>query len=84
MYCGKTVRRFSLYFSIINSLSRKYNVQWYIAPLQIQKVILFLLQRGTKKFTMNIARLFVASLEGAASVRNISFKVYVKRNILNV
>jgi len=46
----------------------RYNVQWYVAPLQIQKIILFLLQRSTKAFTMNIAGLFVGSLEGAATV----------------
>ncbi|XP_077266107.1 uncharacterized protein LOC143899596 isoform X2 [Temnothorax americanus] len=45
-----------------------YNVQWYVAPLLIQKMILFLLQRGTKAFTMNIAGLFVGSLEGAATL----------------
>ncbi|XP_024890167.1 uncharacterized protein LOC112466341 isoform X1 [Temnothorax curvispinosus] len=45
-----------------------YNVQWYVTPLQIQKMILFLLQRGTKAFTMNIAGLFVGSLEGAATL----------------
>ncbi|XP_011860666.1 PREDICTED: uncharacterized protein LOC105557888 isoform X2 [Vollenhovia emeryi] len=45
-----------------------YNVQWYMAPLQIQKFILFLLQRSTKVFTMNIAGLFVGSLEGAATL----------------
>ncbi|XP_077266109.1 uncharacterized protein LOC143899597 isoform X1 [Temnothorax americanus] len=45
-----------------------YNVQWYVAPLLIQKMILFLLQRRTKAFTMNIAGLFVASLEGAATL----------------
>ncbi|XP_011705608.1 PREDICTED: uncharacterized protein LOC105460815 [Wasmannia auropunctata] len=45
-----------------------YNVQWYVAPLQIQKMILFLLQRGTKRFSMNIAGLFVGSLEGAATL----------------
>ncbi|XP_024882727.1 uncharacterized protein LOC112461641 [Temnothorax curvispinosus] len=46
----------------------KYNAQWYAAPLQIQKMILFLLQRGTKAFTMNINGLFVGSLEGAATL----------------
>ncbi|XP_011701058.1 PREDICTED: uncharacterized protein LOC105457851 [Wasmannia auropunctata] len=45
-----------------------YNVRWYVAPLQIQKMILFLLQRGTKTFTLNIAGLFVGSLEGAATL----------------
>ncbi|XP_077280791.1 uncharacterized protein LOC143907738 isoform X2 [Temnothorax americanus] len=45
-----------------------YNAQWYVGPLQIQKMILFLLQRGTKAFTMNIAGLYVGSLEGAATL----------------
>ncbi|XP_071641744.1 uncharacterized protein [Temnothorax longispinosus] len=45
-----------------------YNVQWYVAPLLIQKMMLFLLQRRTKAFTMNIAGLFVGSLEGAATL----------------
>ncbi|XP_039311497.1 uncharacterized protein LOC105198337 isoform X1 [Solenopsis invicta] len=45
-----------------------YKVQWYIAPLHIQKLILFLLQRGTKAFNMNIAGLFVGSLQGAATL----------------
>ncbi|XP_077270671.1 uncharacterized protein LOC143901916 isoform X1 [Temnothorax americanus] len=45
-----------------------YNVQWYVAPLLIQKMILFLLQRRTKAFTLNIAGLFVVSLEGAATL----------------
>ncbi|XP_071637631.1 uncharacterized protein [Temnothorax longispinosus] len=42
-----------------------YKVQWYMASLQTQKLILFLLQRSTKAFTMNIAGLFVGSLEVA-------------------
>ncbi|XP_011163329.3 uncharacterized protein LOC105198340 isoform X2 [Solenopsis invicta] len=45
-----------------------YNVQWYVAPLQIQKMILFLLQRGNKTFNLTIAGLFVGSLEGAATL----------------
>ncbi|KAH0948819.1 Or9e95CTE, partial [Eciton burchellii] len=39
-----------------------YNVKWYIAPLRMQKLILFLLQRGTKVFNMVVGGLFVASL----------------------
>ncbi|XP_036143077.1 uncharacterized protein LOC105834272 isoform X2 [Monomorium pharaonis] len=45
-----------------------YNIQWYLAPLQVQRMLLFLLQRGTKEFTMNIAGLFVGSLESAATL----------------
>ncbi|XP_024888136.1 uncharacterized protein LOC112465013 [Temnothorax curvispinosus] len=44
-----------------------YNVQWYTAPLHIQKIILFLLQRGTKPFHINLGGIFVASLESAAT-----------------
>ncbi|XP_011690173.1 PREDICTED: uncharacterized protein LOC105451433 [Wasmannia auropunctata] len=40
-----------------------YNVQWYRAPLHIQRMILFLLQRETKKFTLNVCGLFDASIE---------------------
>ncbi|KAL6260657.1 hypothetical protein P5V15_008176 [Pogonomyrmex californicus] len=45
-----------------------YNVRWYTAPLHIQKMILFLLQRGSKVFNLNIAGLFVGSFEGAATL----------------
>lgn len=53
---------------------RRYNVQWYIAPLRIQKLILFLLQRGTKAFEhlVVIGGLFVGSLEGFATVKILS------------
>ncbi|KYQ59014.1 hypothetical protein ALC60_01976, partial [Trachymyrmex zeteki] len=48
-----------------------YNVCWYIAPLHLQKTILFLLQIGNKTFGLQIGGLFVASLNCFASVRNI-------------
>ncbi|XP_025992860.2 uncharacterized protein LOC113004251 [Solenopsis invicta] len=61
-----------------------YNVQWYIAPLQIQKIILFFLLRQNKEFTLNIAGLYVASLEGAASIINTGLScftvLYATRN----
>jgi len=43
-------------------------VQWYAAPLHIQKICLFLLQRGTKAYQIIIGGLFVAIMETAASV----------------
>ncbi|XP_067216115.1 uncharacterized protein [Linepithema humile] len=55
-----------------------YNVQWYLAPLHVQKMILFLLQKGTKAFTLNLGTLFVGSLESAAMVK----KMY--SNICNI
>ncbi|KAL6260660.1 hypothetical protein P5V15_008180 [Pogonomyrmex californicus] len=45
-----------------------YNIRWYIAPLQIQKMILFLLQRGSMIFSLNIAGLIVGSFEGVATL----------------
>ncbi|XP_050460096.1 putative odorant receptor 69a [Cataglyphis hispanica] len=45
-----------------------YNIQWYAASLNIQKMVLFLLQRSTKVFSLNIAGLIVGSLEGAVSL----------------
>ncbi|XP_070159389.1 odorant receptor 49b-like isoform X1 [Polyergus mexicanus] len=45
-----------------------YNARWYTAPLHIQKLILFLLQRGSKTFGLNVGGLFVASLECFATL----------------
>ncbi|KAG5321615.1 OR43A protein, partial [Acromyrmex heyeri] len=49
-------------------LSTAYNVQWYRAPLRIQRMILFLLQRETKMFTLNVGGLFNASMECFATL----------------
>ncbi|KAH0946917.1 hypothetical protein HN011_008379 [Eciton burchellii] len=40
-----------------------YNIQWYKAPLSVQKLILFLLQKGIKNFTLSVGGLFDASFE---------------------
>ncbi|KAL6445405.1 hypothetical protein ACFW04_002295 [Cataglyphis niger] len=48
--------------------STAYNICWYAAPLHIQKLILFLLQRGSKSFGLNVGGLFVASLECFATL----------------
>ncbi|XP_018361493.1 PREDICTED: uncharacterized protein LOC108760190 [Trachymyrmex cornetzi] len=45
-----------------------YNVQWYTAPLHIQSIILFLLQRGAKNFTLDVGGLFIGSLECFATL----------------
>ncbi|KAH0948742.1 hypothetical protein HN011_000066, partial [Eciton burchellii] len=45
-----------------------YNMQWYAAPLHIQKTVLFLLQGGIKSFQMAIGGVFVASMETAATL----------------
>ncbi|KYN02870.1 hypothetical protein ALC62_06268, partial [Cyphomyrmex costatus] len=55
----------------------KYNVPWYIAPLHIQRLILFLLQSGGKVFRPTlIGGIFSLSIEFFAAVKN-----YYKRSI---
>ncbi|XP_026825110.1 uncharacterized protein LOC105282612 isoform X4 [Ooceraea biroi] len=46
-----------------------YSVLWYLAPLRIQKLILFVLQRSNKIFILNVGGLFSASLECFATVK---------------
>ncbi|KAL6421737.1 hypothetical protein ACFW04_010942 [Cataglyphis niger] len=45
-----------------------YNVRWYVAPLHLQKMILFLLQRNSRNFALNVGGLFVASIECFATL----------------
>ncbi|KAH0946901.1 hypothetical protein HN011_005444 [Eciton burchellii] len=45
-----------------------YNTQWYKVPVHIQKLILFLLQKGVKSFTLSIGGLFDASIECFATL----------------
>ncbi|XP_014478960.1 PREDICTED: uncharacterized protein LOC106746676 [Dinoponera quadriceps] len=53
-----------------------YNIQWYTAPLQIQRIILFLLQRGTKMFYINLVGLFVGSMEGFTTLTSASISYF--------
>ncbi|XP_011864439.1 PREDICTED: uncharacterized protein LOC105560171 [Vollenhovia emeryi] len=41
-----------------------YNVYWYRTPCHIQRMILFLLQKGIKEFHFNIGGIFDISIEG--------------------
>jgi len=58
----------------------RYNICWYTAPLSIQKLILFLLQRGSKTFTLNVGGLFQASLKCFASVKTYYILEYIQCN----
>ncbi|XP_072764943.1 uncharacterized protein [Anoplolepis gracilipes] len=53
-----------------------YNVQWYIAPLHIQKVILFLLQRGSKTVSLNFGGVISLSLELFATLLKASLSYF--------
>ncbi|XP_032675070.1 odorant receptor 9a-like [Odontomachus brunneus] len=46
-----------------------YNVPWYTLPLRTQKLLLFIMQKGTRNITLTCGGLFVASLECFASVK---------------
>ncbi|XP_011704615.1 PREDICTED: uncharacterized protein LOC105459944 [Wasmannia auropunctata] len=56
--------------------STVYNVQWYLAPAHVQKVILFLLQRGSKTTTLNFGVLFTLSLEFFATLTKASISYF--------
>ncbi|XP_025155312.1 uncharacterized protein LOC105189245 [Harpegnathos saltator] len=53
-----------------------YIVRWYTAPLHVQKLILFLIQRGSKPFGLHVGRLFVASLECFATLASASISYF--------
>ncbi|KYN00377.1 hypothetical protein ALC62_08868, partial [Cyphomyrmex costatus] len=46
-----------------------YNVRWYVAPVNTQKLILFILQRSSKTVALNFGNVFVVSLECFATVK---------------
>ncbi|RLU21355.1 hypothetical protein DMN91_005728 [Ooceraea biroi] len=53
-----------------------YDSQWYMASLRVQKMMLFMLQRGTKVFCVNIGGLFVGSLQSAATLISASISYF--------
>ncbi|XP_011861324.1 PREDICTED: uncharacterized protein LOC105558322 isoform X2 [Vollenhovia emeryi] len=54
-----------------------YNSMWYVAPLRVQKLILFLLQYGTKNFTIILGGIYVGSLEGFATILSTSLSYFM-------
>ncbi|XP_011704613.1 PREDICTED: odorant receptor 63a-like [Wasmannia auropunctata] len=53
-----------------------YNVRWYVAPLHVQKLILFLLQRGNKTVSLHFGMMFVLSLELFATLTKASISYF--------
>ncbi|KAH0944519.1 Or9e38 [Eciton burchellii] len=53
-----------------------YNVQWYLAPMRVQKLILFLLQRNNRIFILKVGGLFAISLECFASLMSTSISYF--------
>ena len=69
-------------FHVINlPLICRYDVEWYVAPLHVQKMMLFLLQKGTKAFHLILGGIFIASMESAATVRDIYTNLFFPANI---
>ncbi|XP_070152592.1 odorant receptor 30a-like [Polyergus mexicanus] len=56
--------------------STTYNSRWYKAPLYAQKMILFILQRGSQVSDINIAGLFIPSLECFATLTKASMSYF--------
>ncbi|XP_025073272.1 uncharacterized protein LOC105423827 [Pogonomyrmex barbatus] len=50
-----------------------YNGLWYAAPLHTQKLLLFIMQKGTMNIGLTCGGIFVVSLEGFATVKLILF-----------
>ncbi|XP_014478959.1 PREDICTED: uncharacterized protein LOC106746675 [Dinoponera quadriceps] len=53
-----------------------YNVKWYNASLRIQKMILFMLQKGTKPLCVTLGGIFTGSLESAARLISTSMSYF--------
>ncbi|RLU23641.1 hypothetical protein DMN91_003847 [Ooceraea biroi] len=70
-YVGQEVTDHSNHVYVIT-----YNVSWYLAPLHIQKLILFLLERSNKVFSLNVGGLFTASLECFATLISASMSYF--------
>ncbi|XP_011687004.1 PREDICTED: uncharacterized protein LOC105449450 [Wasmannia auropunctata] len=51
---------------------KAYEVPWYTAPVHIQKLFAFILQRTVKGYVMNIGSVIMASLEGFASMASLT------------
>ncbi|KAL6425013.1 hypothetical protein ACFW04_009371 [Cataglyphis niger] len=70
-YAGQEITNYSnhVYFTV-------YNIQWYMAPLQAQKMILFILQRNSQVFNLNVAGLFISSLECFAMLTKASMSYF--------
>jgi len=45
---------------------------WYLAPLSMQKLLLFMMQNSLKAYTLTIGHIYVTSLEGFSTVNTFS------------
>ncbi|XP_039311300.1 uncharacterized protein LOC105195936 isoform X3 [Solenopsis invicta] len=59
-----------------NVFHRLYNVQWYVAPLKAQKLLLLLMQRSIRNCTIVVDGLFISSFEGFATLASTSISYF--------
>ncbi|XP_071647328.1 uncharacterized protein [Temnothorax longispinosus] len=53
-----------------------YNVRWYVTPLHVQRLILFLLQNGSKTFRMSLGGVLSLSIELFATLTKTSLSYF--------
>ncbi|RLU25932.1 ObirOr5-9E81 [Ooceraea biroi] len=53
-----------------------YNVRWYIAPVHVQRLILFLLQKGAKPYNIKVVGLYTLSLESFVTLSTASMSYF--------
>ncbi|XP_026823687.1 uncharacterized protein LOC109610890 isoform X4 [Ooceraea biroi] len=56
--------------------STAYNIRWYVEPVRVQRLIFFLVQRGTKPYGMKFGGLYTLSLETFASLSTTSISYF--------
>ncbi|XP_028049969.2 uncharacterized protein LOC105837573 [Monomorium pharaonis] len=52
--------------------TQTYNVQWYMVSTHIQKKVLFILHRSSKNVIFDVGKMFAFSLDGIATLINMS------------
>ncbi|XP_011861077.1 PREDICTED: uncharacterized protein LOC105558146 [Vollenhovia emeryi] len=55
---------------------RIYNVQWYVAPVKAQKLLMLMMQRSIRHCTIIVGGLFTSSFEGFATVVSTSVSYF--------
>ncbi|XP_072749169.1 uncharacterized protein [Anoplolepis gracilipes] len=70
-YYGQTITDHN-----IEIFAKTYNVQWYMVPVKIQKLLLFIMQNTTKLYILNIGNLVGASIEDFMKLTSMSISYF--------
>ncbi|XP_039311466.1 uncharacterized protein LOC105197958 isoform X2 [Solenopsis invicta] len=73
-FCNYTSQK--LIDQSIDVFYKTYMSQWYDAPLHTQKLLLFMMQQAIKGTAMSVGGIFVASLEGFATITSTSVSYF--------